>query len=100
VNFLAHALIGSIRQGGVPYISWPALTMIVKEVTSLYITSNKETKRLQSITDSIIKENIQLEKQVFDTGSDLVSYSSADGYIAELKSQDKKFQDLIDFFEE
>lgn len=100
VNFFTHAGIGAIRQGGIPYISWPALTALIKETAGLFIDSYREIRKLESITDNIIADNIELERQVFATGSDLKSYSDSRGYIMELQNQDKIFSDLVSFFEE
>jgi hypothetical protein len=100
VNFFAHAGVGAIRQGGVPYISWPALAALVKETAGLFIDSYKEIRQLEKITDNLVSENIKLEKQVFSTGADLKSYDDSNGYIKELKKQDKIFEDLVSFFEE
>lgn len=100
VNFLSHATVGAIRQGGVPYISWPALTALIKEVAYLFIHSYKELKQLERITDEIIADNIEIEKQVFATGADIKSYNDSNEYIMELQSQDKIFNSLISFFEE
>ena len=106
-NLIAHALIGSARQGGVPYISWPALTMVIKEVASLYITSNRETKRLERITNNIILENNsliemgkKLEEKVFVTGSHLISHENSWDYVEEYMNEESCIEDLIDFFEE
>lgn len=99
-NFFAHAGIGALRQGGIPYIHWPALTALVKEFSGMYLNSYKEIRRLESITESIIKENDAIEKKVFKTGVGLVTYTDSNDYINELVSHEKKVMDIIDFFEE
>lgn len=107
VNFLAHALIGSIKQGGVPYINWPALGMVMKEVATLFIKSNKETKRLANITkylveqnNYLIEKNDALEKKVLATGMHLKSYDNAEDYIEDYMTEENSSLDLIDLFEE
>lgn len=99
-NFFAHAIIGTIRQNGIPYINWPALSGVIKEIAGLYIDSYKEIKQLELITNSIVDENIKIERQVFNTGTSLITYNSSDGYINELVSQDRIFNNLVDIFEE
>jgi len=99
-NFFTHAAVGAWRQGGVPYISWPALTALVRETAGLFIDSYKEIKQLERITESINSENIELEKQVFLTGADLKTYENSNDYVGELKRQDKIFENLVSFFEE
>jgi len=100
INFFAHAGIGAIRQGGVPYISWPALAALIKEIAGLFIDSYKEIKILETITDDIRKGNDEIEAQVFATGLDLKTYDNAREYIKELEDQDRIFEDLVAFFEE
>lgn len=107
VNFIMHFLIGSLKQGGVPYISWPALTMVVKELGGLFLTSRKEVKRLDRITEQLVKENVvlitrgdMLEKQVLDTGRLLTIRESSLEYMQDYLDEEESSLDFIDFLEE
>ena len=66
----------------------------------MFIDSYKEIRQLENITDKIVADNIALEKQAYATGADLISYKDSTGYIRELQQQDKKYNDLVSFFEE
>lgn len=98
-NFLAYAALG-LFQYGFPYINYPALAATIKQFIVLLRLSHEETRRLGFVTDEICRENEQLEKRVFATGQDLVSYESGSGYIQEQKRQDAAFEDLMDFLSE
>jgi hypothetical protein len=107
VNFFAHAGIGAIKQGGVPYINWAALSMIIKEIAYLYIDSYKEIRRLEKITDTLVKKSRELiengdrlETSVFKTGKGLISHTSYLGYVQEFEEEEKDSMNLVDFFEE
>lgn len=107
VNFITHALIGTIRQSGIPYVSWPALTMVIKELGGLFIDSKREINRLSKITDQLIKENSKLinrgnivEKKVFNTGKSIITRESPIEYIQNYLDEEKSSMDLIDFLEE
>ena len=99
VNFFAHAAIGAIKQAGVPYINWVTLSALVKEIGALFISSYKEVKLLENKTAEIVKENKRIEKKVFETGKDLITYDSSEGYIDEIATEDRAAQRLINFFE-
>ncbi|MFD1886732.1 hypothetical protein [Paenibacillus wenxiniae] len=99
-GFLTHGITGMARQSGVPYINWPMLSMLMKEMCVFLRLNYQEIKAMERITASIIDENKLLERQVFETGKSLISYSDGSGYIRELQKQDTIFEDLVDFFEE
>ncbi|NMB97931.1 MAG: hypothetical protein GYA02_15220, partial [Clostridiaceae bacterium] len=59
-NFFTHACIGVIRQGGIPYIHWPALVALTKEFAGLYIHSYKEVRQLEKKTNELVQYNVDL----------------------------------------
>lgn len=81
VNFFGTCIIGAAKSGGIPYISWPALTAVIKELCKLCRTSRRETKALLKITASLVERNKELEKRVMATGSDLPSYDNPWKYV-------------------
>lgn len=106
INFFSHSIIGAIRQGGIPYINFPALSLVIKTLISLYSESNKRTKELEAITNKLIEENEllikqgdELEKRVYKTGSFLKSKNNAEEYVQEYAKEYECFENLIDFFE-
>lgn len=98
-SFFTHATIGMARQGGVPYINWPTFGMMMKELYVLFRLNYKEIKKLEQLTSRIIQANAKLERQVLATGAALPSYSDGRGYADELRGQERRFHDLIDFME-
>jgi len=97
--FFTHAAIGMARQGGVPYIHWPAFGMMMKEAYQLFRLNYRQIKELERRTSEIVEANIKLERQVFATGASLVSWEDGMGYIRELERQDRLFSDLVDFMD-
>ena len=61
--FYMNSLLGSVKYG-IPYINWPAGIYMVKELAFMLYGSNKETKKLQNITDDLIKETDELERRI------------------------------------
>lgn len=107
VNFITHALLGTVRQSGVPYINWPSIIMVIKELGGLFYDSKKEIKRLSKITDKLIKENYELinrgdrlERNVFNVGKSIISRESSIEYIKDYLDEEKCSIDFIDFLEE
>ncbi|AIQ56178.1 hypothetical protein [Paenibacillus borealis] len=98
--FFTHGITGMVRQGGVPYINWPTLSMLMKEMFVLFKLNYQEIKSLERVTASLVTENRLLERKVYETGNSLVSHVDGSGYIRELQKQDRIFEDLVDFFEE
>lgn len=100
VSFFAQAIVGAIRQGGIPYVNIPLLCATLKHLVGLYILSGKETKRLELRTDELIEQGNQLETMVLATGQMISTYESADGFIAEMDQAERNVDDLVAYFEE
>lgn len=100
MNFFTHAGIGMARQGGIPYIHWPALVMLSKEFASIYLDSYKEIRELENKTISLVSSNDKLEAKVFATGKNIKTINSADDYFDNLNKEISAFDDLTNFFEE
>jgi len=97
--FFTHAVIGMARQGGVPYLHWPAFGMMMREFYRLFRLNYGQIRELERRTAAIVEANIKLERQVFATGASLVSWEDGRGYIGELERQDRLFADLVDFMD-
>lgn len=100
MNFFTHAGFGMVRQGGIPYIHWPALVMLSKEFAGMYLDSYKEIRELENRTLSLVNSDDELEKRVFETGRNIKTIGSADDYFQQVKAEKNAFDDLTDFFEE
>lgn len=69
VLFYVNSLLGAIKYR-IPYINWAAGLMMIKELAYMLCESNMETRRLQKVTDNLLKQTEILEIR----GSFLVSY--------------------------
>ena len=69
VLFYMNSLFGAIKYH-IPYINWPAGLMMIKELACMLCGSNMETRRLQKVTDNLLKQTEVLERR----GNFLVSY--------------------------
>lgn len=67
--FYMNSLLGAIKYH-IPYINWPAGLMMIKELVCMLCGSNMETRRLQRVTDNLLKQTEILERR----GDFLVSY--------------------------
>lgn len=99
VNFFGSCVIEAAKSGGIPYISWPALAAVIKELCKLCRTSNRETKALMKITAGLVERNKELEKRVMATGSDLPTYDNPWMYVENCYKERNASLDLIDFFD-
>lgn len=100
INFYASTVSGAIQHGGIPHVNWAALSMVIKNFTQLYITSNRETKILQRETERIVDSNIALERKVYATGKLINTFNCSWDYISEYEQERRVALDLIDIFEE
>ncbi|WP_316569272.1 hypothetical protein [Neobacillus sp. YIM B06451] len=100
ISFVTNFFVGMKKTGGIPYINWPTLVLLVKEIASFYHLNWMEIRELEQITVKLVSENKQIEAMVYETGSSLVSYESGIDYILEIEKQAKIYANLVDFFEE
>lgn len=63
VLFYMNSLLGAIKYH-IPYINWPAGLMMIKELGCMLYGSNKETRYLQEITDSLLQQTEKLERRL------------------------------------
>lgn len=66
VLFYLNCLIGAIKYA-IPYINWCAALMMIKEFGLMMMESNRETVKLQTVTDELLKEADELEKRIMFT---------------------------------
>lgn len=100
VSFFAQAIVGTIRQGGIPYINIPLLCATLKHLVGLYVLSGKETKRLELRTGELIEQGNQLEAMVLATGQMIGTCENADDFIAKMDQAEQNVDELVAFFEE
>lgn len=99
VAFFGEALLGSVKQGGVPYINIPMAAVIFKNLAQLYYFSIKETRQLHDNTYELIAQGDELSARVAATGENLFAYDNADTYFKELSQGQSNVDSLIEAFE-
>lgn len=100
VGLMSDAIVGAVRQGGVPYFNIHLFALVCKNFVQLYYYSNKETNKLKQKTILLIKEDDEIERQVLETDKFIRCYETTEEYINEIERGQKNVDDLIDFFEE
>lgn len=99
VAFFAQAILGAVKQGGVPFVNIPLAAVVFKNLGQLYYFNIKEVRDLHDKTYELIAADDELVNQVSANGEDVPSYNSADEYLLELEKQEKSVDSLLDFFE-
>lgn len=101
VAFLGEAIIGAMRQSGVPYINPNLASAMFKNLIQLYCCSLIETRQLGKHTAALIERNNELELEVYKTQEKMFpGYSNAEGYLSELSRSQHSVDSLIIAFEE
>jgi hypothetical protein len=82
---------GMLITGGVPYVNWAALVMLVKELVQYWILSKHASGELERLmreledeTAHLIAEGELIVQDVEMTGLDLPTYSSQEDYLGEV----------------
>lgn len=97
INFFAEAVIGAVRQKGVPYVNIPVgVLMMVAFAKFCYVDSKetylliKKTKALTAVTDELVEK--------YEYHSSLsIGYSSTNEMIESLERSERNMDLLIDF---
>lgn len=99
VAFYGQAIIGMIRQSGVPYINIPLSLTMFKTLVQLYYFNIKDIRKLHERTYELIDQGGVLFYEVAKTGEGIEPYNAVEEYIKELSEEKKKADSLIGFFE-
>ncbi len=99
VAFLGQAMLGALKQGGIPYINLPLAATVLKSLVQLYFFSIKETRQLHDKTFELIARGDALADKVTENGEGLGSYENAEGYLEDLSQGQKNVDSLIEAFE-
>lgn len=98
VNFVGEAVVGSIRQNGVPYINVPLATAMAMSFARFCYLNSKEIWQLEKATSTIHIEVDSLEeRQAFLSGLCPTKQNALAIIEADQKS-DSNFDELLDFF--
>lgn len=100
VNFLGEAVVGSLRQQGVPYINLPLAGMMVSSFANLWHLDRQEIKKLQRKTDMLTAQTdaVLAECNAFDLR--LPELSVAGDFIRAYEKAEANVDELLDFFRE
>ena len=99
VNFFGEAIVGSVKQKGIPYINIPlAGAMAVSFGRFCYINA-KEEHRLASDTEACIKKSEDIMQKHHYITQFISHYDSVDDLLNSYNQVDSNAKELIDFFE-
>jgi len=100
VNFLGEAVVGCIRQKGVPYINVPLAGMMFTAFVRLYRLNSQDVKSLQRMTDSLTDETNAVLNSFDMDEMHLTNHASADDYLLAFRKAESNVDELLDFFGE
>lgn len=97
IAFVGHAIIGSDRQDGIPYVNISEAIEMIKNFNRLYMQSWKETKVAIKRSEDAIIESEYILAQVDETASLIKEHDTFEGYVDEIKRSQDNVNSLIDF---
>ncbi len=97
--FVGHAVIGSARQNGVPYINYSELEGAVRYFLRLYSESWKETLEICRVSELCIEDSKALLDDVDKTERFLIDHNSAEEYTKELERGQDNINKMISLWE-
>lgn len=98
-NFYGGCIIGTVREQ-IPYINWPSLVFLTKNVIQLSLDTKREIKKLEEVTQILLSEGIELENAVDESISKVEFHPGLNGFKKELNNERQKAKKLIEFFKE
>ena len=99
VNFLGEAVVGCVRQNGVPYINLPLAGAMATSFARLCYLDSKEVRSLAAKTEMVHDQVDALEKQA-TLQVVLPEMACADDYIRAADTADATAEELLIFFGE
>ena len=99
VNFLGEAVVGCVRQNGVPYINLPLAGAMATSFARLCYLDSKEVRSLAAKTEMVHDQVDALEKQA-TLQVVLPEMACADDYIRAADTADAAAEELLIFFGE
>lgn len=100
ISFYTNFFVGMYKTGGVPYINWPTLSLLIKESFSFYMINKKEIRDLEKNIDIIVSERILLEARVKDDGEGIILDATDVDIIRRDREAEKNFKRMSILFEE
>ncbi|MBQ8228660.1 MAG: hypothetical protein IJZ88_06570 [Clostridia bacterium] len=99
VNFLGEAVIGSLKQNGVPYINIPLAGALTTTFIQFCYYNSSEIKSITSTTENLHSATMKFEESNNDFLS-LPTIESADEYITLSDTADANIEELLDFLKD
>ena len=100
VNFFGEAVVGCIRQNGVPYINIPLAGAMSVAFARFYYLNEKEIKQLEKTTEELHDRINAIETRLHNPMLVLEMHDSADALIYAADTVDANIEELFDFFSE
>ena len=83
-NFLTGMVVNYAKYK-IPLFNWPTFALMIKEFVKLLKLTKQEIEKLTTITDEIVAKNLEIEKEVFTKGKNLISYEKPECYFEEIE---------------
>lgn len=100
VNFFGEAVVGCVRQNGVPYINIPLAGAMGVSFAQFYYFNEKEIKLFAETTAEIHDRTNAIEARSNNPVLVLKTHDSADALIQAADTADANMEELLDFFSE
>lgn len=100
VNFPGEAVVGCIKQKGVPYINIPLAGAMATSFAQFCYYNDKEIRKLTANTQAIHSQVVELEIDVANRCLALPALETADDYLEASDQADDNIAELLDFFGE
>lgn len=100
VNFLGEAVVGCIRQKGVPYINIPLGTAMGVSFIKFCYTNEKDIRRLTKQTEAIHSRTQRLIAEDKQTSDMLPTFKTADEMLAAADTAEANVNEIFDVFGE
>lgn len=100
INFFGEAVVGCIRQNGVPYINIPLAGAKGVFFAQFYYYNEKEKKQLAETTEEIHDRTNAIEARLHNPVLVLDAHDNADALIQAADTAAANIEELLDFFSE
>lgn len=100
VSFFGEAVVGMIRQNGIPYINIPVALAMTKEFVQFCVIDAVETHKLYRTTNQIIKTDEELIAEYERLDQLVPKFVSAEDYFASLNNAEENINRLTELFGE
>ena len=100
VNFFGEAVVGCMRQNGVPYINIPLAGAMSFSFAQFCYLNSKEIQQLSEMTETLHTQTIIVASKPQNSILILDAHDSADAIVEAADIADANIEELLDFFSE